>query len=322
MRRIVLAVCVGLVFGTVGGVLAQPPLAARIAFTYSRPGLNDSEIRTMNADGSDSQYVTQGTHPTWSPDGEKIAFAHKGALYTVNADGSDRRELLDLPGTETSPAWSPDGSRIAFEYLPNPAASQDCDIYLADADGRNPRNLTRRASDINLRPVWSPDSKRIAFSTIHERSEIWVIDAADGGNRRAVTDGLGFARDPSWSPDGARIAFASYRGLNKTWYDLFAVGANGGEVVPLADSGIDKSDTAWSPDGRHIAFSYRRTNPAGRWELDIYLLDVATGNAVPITDDARSYLPAWFDPTSLGVSPTNKKTLTWGGLKSHAILSG
>ena len=59
----------------------------------------------MNADGSGQQRLTtQGAQPGWSPDGQKIAFMSErdgnSEIYTMNADGSQQRNLTRTPGAE------------------------------------------------------------------------------------------------------------------------------------------------------------------------------------------------------------------------------
>ena len=89
------------------------------------------------------------------------------------------------------------------------------DIYVMEADGSNPRQLTddRWADDFLS---WSPDGTRIAFAAQINRSwDIYVIDV-DGGDPRNLTNSPHGEWEPSWSPDGEHIAFASDRKGKRT----------------------------------------------------------------------------------------------------------
>jgi Tol biopolymer transport system component len=72
------------------------------------------EVHVVNADGSGQQRLTtRGAEPVWSRDGQKIAFARRGAggnseIYTMKADGSQQRNLTRTPNRhEGGPVWSP-----------------------------------------------------------------------------------------------------------------------------------------------------------------------------------------------------------------------
>ncbi len=60
--------------------------------------------------------------PTWSPDGEQIAFVsdRDGDLdiYTMDPDGQNVRQLTDMNSNDVAPDWSPDGTQIAFGSNP------------------------------------------------------------------------------------------------------------------------------------------------------------------------------------------------------------
>jgi Tol biopolymer transport system component len=69
----------------------------------------------MNADGSGqrrpARSPAEGSDPSWSPDGRRIAFVSKRdgneQIYVMNADGSGQRRLTRNPGDDILPAWSP-----------------------------------------------------------------------------------------------------------------------------------------------------------------------------------------------------------------------
>jgi hypothetical protein len=134
------------------------------------------EIVTMRADGTERSVVTGAVpgdagHPSWSPDGSRIAFEvhvqggggpEGGAVdvYVVDADGSDAAPLT-IDGTSSSPAWSPDGSRIAYVHA---TPSGNSDIHVMTAEGSTPVRLTTGAA-FDLWPAWSPDGSQIAFAS-------------------------------------------------------------------------------------------------------------------------------------------------------------
>lgn len=121
--------------------------------------------RVFFPDGRSS--LTAVYRPALSPDGTQIAYFdgmydHSHNLWMVNADGTERRLVLDVLDEEVSGAghmraltWSPDGGWLAF--------TTDDSIYLVRPDGSG---LERVALDVlHLAPAvqWSPDGSRIAY---------------------------------------------------------------------------------------------------------------------------------------------------------------
>lgn len=94
--------------------------------------------------------------------------------------------------------------KVAYECYTN----NNWEIFVSNADGSNPANLTQTAREHEHYPQVSPDGSKICFSidTGSGRDTVrslWVMDS-DGKNRRKLADN---AREPFWAPDGKVIGF-------------------------------------------------------------------------------------------------------------------
>ena len=101
--------------------------------------------------------------PDVSPDGRTIIFDLLGDIYTLPIEGGRARPLLTGDAFESHPAFSPDGRRIAFVS----DRSGVINLWIADADGRNLRQLSRETSlNVMAQPTWSADGKRVLVSRL------------------------------------------------------------------------------------------------------------------------------------------------------------
>jgi TolB protein len=222
----------------------------KIAFISLRDG--NPEIYVMNADGSQQKNLTNNPayddHPSWSPDGTKIAFTASRDgngnldICVMNADGSEQKNLTNDPAYDDHPFWSPDGKRIAFRSF----RDGNREIHVMNADGSERKRLTKDPAEDAI-PSWSPDGKRIAFHSFRDRRyEIYVMNA-DGSEQKRLTKDPGYKKFPSWLPDGKKIAFVSLR-------EIQVMNADGSEQKRLTkDLGINIFPSC-SPDGQKIAF--------------------------------------------------------------------
>ena len=129
----------------------------------------------------------------------------------MNADGSDKEKVIDLPGSDDYPAWHPDGKRIVFSNSQNTG-----EIYLIDADGKNKQKLAD-----GWYPSWSPDGKRIVFALRRDENwDIYVMDA-DGKNVERLTYDLTWDNQPHWW--AAPIAVEPAGKLRSTWGKIKAI---------------------------------------------------------------------------------------------------
>jgi TolB protein len=238
----------------------------RIAFLIGRN--TDFDIVVGNADGTALVDVSNNDHwdsgPVFSPDGRQIAFysnrsgptGDEADIYVMNVNGSDVRRLT-WTLSAANPTWSPSGQQIAFESGHGAAY----DIYVIDAAGGAPMNLTSAAS-VDAKPVWSPDGSRIAFTS--DRSggggyAIHIMDA-DGGNVLQLTTTSSVDVPWSWSPGGRQLAF--YRTGGTSPGDVYVIDADGeGEMNLTNDATAADGLGAWAPHGQLIAFSRDPVGP-------------------------------------------------------------
>jgi Tol biopolymer transport system component len=185
----------------------------------------------------------------------KIAFVSSRdgdeEIFTMNADGSEQKQLTANAASDSYPRWSPDGSKIAFSST----RDGNSEIYVMNADGTNPVRLTTSAGS-DREPTWSPDGSKIAFSSGRDSAdgagyELYVMNA-DGTNPVRLTFQAGNDMQPHWSPDGGMLIFMSNFYGNYELHHISPV--TGGDQWRMTVSPVNEWHPTWSPDGLRMAF--------------------------------------------------------------------
>ena len=246
------------------------PDGKMIAFVSNR-NKGRNQIWVIHAEGRNPVRLTDGgsdSYPDWSPDGRKIAYAANhvpedhdlapGGIVVMDADGKGKRLLKNQGGIH--PSWSPDGDRIAF-ISGNIGGTRH--VHVMDADGGNPRQLTRDAGH-KRNPSWSPDGRHIAYES---EDRIWVMDS-DGKNQRRLTK-INGDEHPTWSPQSDAIAFHSEgRGDGR---GIYVVDVTNGAVNVMQHAPrfwdqhpdwLYPGELSVSPEGSRITFWGRLKNIA------------------------------------------------------------
>ena len=187
----------------------------------------------------------------WTPDSTRIAYAHtrgnyqEDGIWVVNADGS--AEPTQLSATGSAPAWSPDGTTICYV---TGSFRLGGDLWLMDADGRNPRKVRPADAHDGIWGgcSWSPDGSQIVFGGAPQGDDsggIWIVDT-DGTDLRQVTE---WGDAPDWSPDGTRIVYRAQpdsAGDHAEGYWVINVDGTGRTALPGPNYGAPQ----WTADGR------------------------------------------------------------------------
>jgi WD40 repeat protein len=231
---------------------AATPPAPSVAFPASpSPRVSPSAI-AASTEASPARVV----HTTEVPyvGGDAISLADlSGRVVT---DDFEDVFAMDVDGSNfVRVASNPAGSEFVVYRDSTRGINVDDEVFVAGADGSNPRNLTNNPAN-DWGPDWSPDGSTIAFNSDRDganRLRGYLMDR-DGSNVRRI-DVDTWLEYPAWSPDGTRLAFMGAVGSN---YELFVVDLATNEVHQLTDSPGSDGWPAWSPDGTTIAFTSER----------------------------------------------------------------
>jgi TolB protein len=246
--------------------------------------------------------------PWASPDGKHVVFASsRGALagsaqpdyvgmriFSMDADGSNVRQLTDSSSADFSPVWSPDGQWIVFTAS-DPKTEQET-LTAIHPDG-SARHAVMSGSFLPWVRL-SPDGKQVIFtSTDAKQNKAVHVVNMDGSGERAVTTGLAQSWDGIWSPDGKHLVFSDPPPSDDPTVQKSAVymaDADGKHRRLLGTYPGFIQLPAWSADGRSIAY---QTYTGKKGEADVVALDVATGKFRTVSRRSGVYLdetPAWM----------------------------
>ncbi|HKS97709.1 MAG TPA: protein kinase, partial [Terriglobia bacterium] len=150
-----------------------------------------------------------------SPDGSKLlvmAPGNDGPLWALPVIGGSAQRLDGAIGHDAS--WSHDGQKLAY--------AKDNDLYLAKADGSDPRKLVSLSGPADYL-AWSPADRRIRFTIergVSPPASLWEV-RADGTGLRQLLPGWNNSPDEccgAWTPDGKYYLFqATRQGRIQVW---------------------------------------------------------------------------------------------------------
>ncbi len=198
--------------GRVGGT-AVSPKGDKVAYTVSYPSVERNSIRTviytMNADGTERRLLTEDnkseSEPAFVGNGERLAFLSGGQLWTMNTDGTDRRQLTDCEGGVDGFLFSPDGTRVVL-ICEVPAMGS---IQPKETDLPMATGLV--IDDMNYKH-WDHYVTTIPhplLASCDGETVGEVRDMMEGEPYECPTLPFGGTEQLCWSPDGKLIAYTS-----------------------------------------------------------------------------------------------------------------
>jgi Tol biopolymer transport system component/DNA-binding winged helix-turn-helix (wHTH) protein len=212
-----------------------------------------------------SQGQGTGVWMDWTPDG-RIVFTERSGesrtIWIMNADGSERQQLIPSGRRNVVPSITGDGRYLVFQS----DRSGKTAVWRANLDGSDMRQMT----DSGAHPDVSPDGKWIVYDTgDYETSDdddlgtIYRI-SIDGSQPERLTQKR--AAFPRVSPDSRLIA-CSYEDEGKTKLAILPI--EGGAPLKLFDVprlANLRYISSWMPDGKAVTYGDWRN---GIWKQNL-----------------------------------------------------
>src|SRR3990172_3791848 len=214
-------------------------------------------------------------HPTWSPDGVRLAYEVRTHAYldyeiwVAQIESGEPMKLTeDHPGSSRLPSWSPDGRQIAFFSDRDGAWG----VYTVAAIGGNPRNVLSLPG-IGVynwsAPQWSRDGTTLLLSVRQGGENVVIALSLQSLETARIVlprhEGNVFW-DLSVSPDGGRFAYSEGNSGNPDVTRLWTIPASGGEALPLTDGLTNVWSPTWSTEGSKLFYVSNRGGSMDLWQ--------------------------------------------------------
>ena len=350
--------------GRIGGYAPSPDgkqVVYQVGYYSVKENKSHQVLCIINADGSNQRQLTTSadseTDPSWL--GNRIAFITGGEIWTMEADGTDRRQLSHTDGNVEGYKFSPDGTKVVYiKQLPFHEIIKENPSDLPKATGRLVTDLMYRHWDHYVESIPHPFVAEVTADGIGAGTDI-----LEGEPYECPMEPFGGIEQLDWSRDSKQIAYTCRKktGLEysiSTDSDIFLYDVANkttrnlckpeGYVAPKVDPtktlrtqsvnspanlannpGYDQNPQ-FSPDGKYVAWlsMARDGYESDRMRLCVY--ELATGTKRYMTESFDSNVDdfCWSDTKDaliyfIGVwhATENLYSINWKGEVKQIITS-
>ena len=246
-------------------------------------------IWMIHKNGSGLRKVTSGSYYKLSPDGNTMATAFQGQIYTLSlADTAAKdQKLFQSRGSQSQFRWSPDGSMLAF--VSNRGDHSFIGIYHFNT---KKADFVETSIDNDTYPVWSPDGKQLAYIRIpnknnalpflaereHNPWSIRILDLitgkvnevwkADKGRGSVLCTDIPTEENLLWWAAGNQLVFPWEK---DGWQHLYAVNVRSKKVRLLTPGNGEVENVTLAPDNQTIFYTTNISDIDRRhiWKLNL-----------------------------------------------------
>jgi Tol biopolymer transport system component len=262
---------------------AAPAQQADTTWDVTRPR---GQTRTIDFTVSEGTWMSLDV----SPDGQWLVFDLLGQIYRLPIAGGTAVPLTEDSGIAVNfhPRISPDGRRVAFI---SDRQGQN-NVWVMDADGKNPKAVLPDPGSTHRSPVWMPDGRFVLFEKINSLlfRSIHMVHVDGGKGTEIVKAEMGsMPSRPSASPDGKSVYYEIHTGrfsgtfglddILKGAYQLRRTDLATGDAIDITAGQSAQQDRGTSggayapevsPDGRWLAFLRRIPDGTITWKGHTY----------------------------------------------------
>ncbi len=350
--------------GRIGGYAPSPDgkqVVYQVGYYSVKENKSHQVLCIINADGTNQRQLTTSadseTDPSWL--GNRIAFITGGEIWTMEADGTDRRQLSHTDGNVEGYKFSPDGTKVVYiKQLPFHEIIKENPSDLPKATGRLVTDLMYRHWDHYVESIPHPFVAEVTADGIGAGTDI-----LEGEPYECPMEPFGGIEQLDWSRDSKQIAYTCRKktGLEysiSTDSDIFLYDVANkttrnlckpeGYVAPKVDPtktlrtqsvnspanlannpGYDQNPQ-FSPDGKYVAWlsMARDGYESDRMRLCVYELATGTKRYMTETFDSNVDDFCWSDTKDaliyfIGVwhATENLYSINWKGEVKQIITS-
>ena len=254
-------------------------------------------VAIMDFDGSNLQYITNGTNMVLTPifskskQNEIIYLEYrdeKPHIFKLNLATQKLKLIGDVAEMTYAPNFNPTGvNEIVFSGTENGYSN----IYKINFDEGFVKQLTHDKA-ISTVPSWSPDGEKIVF--VSDKTgvrKLYIMDK-NGNNVEQISHGRGVYDKPSWSPDGKLISFVK---MERGEFSIGLMTPDGGSERSIMSAYLVEG-VKWSPNGRYLIYS-KQNSAFGKSSISgIYTIDILTGieYKLPPPENQGAIDPDWI----------------------------